>query len=357
MVLSCSVDELWTSSWTSGAAAVGRDLRLAPSDTRSRWTAWWASLPALDVLLQRHHHRQVLIHVRLTGRLALPPQRVVHQLQLALPRQDVRVAVVEAQWDLRPGVGAAVAPDHSDLRAAGRKTRRMNQRGDRRDFGSVVLRPLGGELPTFMKRQTGGGSRSCRMREWVLMSVATTSLRPSTSSPSVQMSMDREARSPQVGIRASVSRTGRPKSSVTKRRAPGKKAEAGNRKKSRLSELTGLAFWAFLCAARLTGPGSIMEPGNRWASSALKAADTASFGGVRGGVMKSGVVLGVGGMTSEGWMKKPGAEDALEGTELCMGPTPEAVAAAEVVWCSLASSLAFCSQHRQEGSLETLDWE
>lgn len=59
------------------------------------------------------------------------------------------------------------------------------------------------------------------------------------------------------------------------------------------------------------------------------AADTASFGGVRGGVMNSGVVLGVGGMTSEGWMKKPGA-DGLDGTELT---TPDAaVAAAEVVW-------------------------
>ena len=96
-------------------------------------------------------------------------------------------------------------------------------------------------------------------------------------------------------------------------------------------ELTGFAFCVFLCAARFTGPGSIMEPGNRWASSALKAADTASFGGVRGGVMKRGVVLGVGGMTSEGWMKKPGAEEGLEGTELWMGPTPEAAAAAEVV--------------------------
>lgn len=104
--------------------------------------------------------------------------------------------------------------------------------------------------------------------------------------------------------------------------------------------LTGLAFCMFLCAARLTGPGSIMEPGNKWASSALKAADTASLGGVRGGVMKRGVVLGVGGITSDGWMKKPGAEVELEGTELWMGPTPEA--AADVVWCSLASSLAFC---------------
>lgn len=115
--------------------------------------------------------------------------------------------------------------------------------------------------------------------------------------------------------------------------------------------LTGLAFWEFLlCAARLTAGGSMMEPGKSWASSTLMAADTASLGGVSGGVIKSGVVFGVGGMTSEGWMKKPGALEAeadaepeeLEGTELWMGPTPDAAAAAEVVWCSLASSLAFC---------------
>lgn len=64
--------------------------------------------------------------------------------------------------------------------------------------------------------------------------------------------------------------------------------------------LTGLDLCVFLCADRLTGPVSIMELGNKCASSALKAADTASLGGVRGGVMKRGVVLGVGGMTSEG---------------------------------------------------------
>lgn len=94
----------------------------------------------------------------------------------------------------------------------------------------------------------------------------------------------------------------------------------------------------------------MIEPGKSWASSTLMAADTASLGGVNGGVMKSGVVFGVGGMTSEGWMKKPGTLEAeadadpeeLEGTELWMGPTPDADAAAEVVWCSLASSLAFC---------------
>lgn len=56
----------------------------------------------------------------------------------------------------------------------------------------------------------------------------------------------------------------------------------------------------FLCAVRFTGPGSIIEPGNRCANSALKAADTASLGGVRGGVINRGVVLGVGGITSEG---------------------------------------------------------
>ena len=75
----------------------------------------WDSSPALDVLLQRHHHGQVLVHVGLAGRLALPPQGVVEQLQLRLPGQDVGVAVVEAQWDLSTGVGAAVAADHSDL--------------------------------------------------------------------------------------------------------------------------------------------------------------------------------------------------------------------------------------------------
>lgn len=47
--------------------------------------------------------------------------------------------------------------------------------------------------------------------------------------------------------------------------------------------------------------------------------------------MKRGVVFGVGGMTSDGWMKKPGAEEGLEGTELCMGPTAEAAAAAAEV--------------------------
>lgn len=77
-------------------------------------------IPALDVFLQRHHHGQVLIHIWLTGCLALSPQRVVHQLQLTLPRQDVRVAVVEAQRDLSPGVGAAIATNHSDLRVTRR---------------------------------------------------------------------------------------------------------------------------------------------------------------------------------------------------------------------------------------------
>lgn len=42
------------------------------------------------------------------------------------------------------------------------------------------------------------------------------------------------------------------------------------------------------------------EPGKSCASSALIAAETASLGGVRGGVMNKGVVLGVGGMTSDG---------------------------------------------------------
>ena len=71
--------------------------------------------PALDVLLQGHHHGQVLVHVGLARRLALPPEGVVEQLQLRLPGQDVGVAVVEAQWDLGAGVGAPVSANHSDL--------------------------------------------------------------------------------------------------------------------------------------------------------------------------------------------------------------------------------------------------
>lgn len=55
------------------------------------------------------------MHVRLAGRLTLPPQGVVHQLQLALPGQDVGVTIVEAQWDLGPGIGAAITTNHSDL--------------------------------------------------------------------------------------------------------------------------------------------------------------------------------------------------------------------------------------------------
>lgn len=78
--------------------------------------------------------------------------------------------------------------------------------------------------------------------------------------------------------------------------------------------------------------------------------------------MKSGVVLGVGGMTSEGWMKKPGAEGELEGREFWMEPMAEAFAAAEVVWCSLASSLAFWfqrhrQQHRENQQLAGPQWK
>ncbi len=74
-----------------------------------------------------------------------------------------------------------------------------------------------------MNLQTGGGSKSCRISECVLISVATTSRLPSTSSPRVQMSMEREAKSAHVGISASVSNTGRPKSRVTNRLAPTKR--------------------------------------------------------------------------------------------------------------------------------------
>lgn len=105
--------------------------------------------------------------------------------------------------------------------------------------------------------------------------------------------------------------------------------------------------------ATVTGWGSTTEPGKSCASSALIAAETASLGGVSGGVMNSGVVFGVGGMTSAGCIKKPGAEEALEGTELWIGPTPggAAATAAAVVWCNLASSLAFCCIQRKSSPL------
>lgn len=105
-----------------------------------------------------------------------------------------------------------------------------------------------------------------------------------------------------------------------------------------------------LCAARLTVGGSITEPGKSCASSALITTETASLGGVSGGVIKSGVVFGVGGITSDGWMKNPGAATGLEGTELWTGPTADAAdaaaAAAAVVWCNLASSFAFCKRSK-----------
>lgn len=71
-----------------------------------------------------------------------------------------------------------------------------------------------------MNLHTGGGIKSCRISEWVLISVATTSRLPSTSSPNVQMSIDKEAKSPQVGINTSVNSIGLPKSKVTNLLAP-----------------------------------------------------------------------------------------------------------------------------------------
>lgn len=79
---------------------------------------------------------------------------------------------------------------------------------------------------TFMNLQTGGGNKSCKIRECVLISVATTSRLPSTSSPRVQISMEREAKSAHVGISASVNNTGLPKSRVTNRLAPTEKGHS-----------------------------------------------------------------------------------------------------------------------------------
>lgn len=77
--------------------------------------------PALDVLLQSHHHGQVLINIWLSRCLTFTSKRIVDQLQLAFPRQDVGVSVVETKWDLCSSVGAAVATDHSDLVSQWRK--------------------------------------------------------------------------------------------------------------------------------------------------------------------------------------------------------------------------------------------
>lgn len=57
------------------------------------------------------------------------------------------------------------------------------------------------------------------------MSVATTNRLPSTSSPKVQMSIDKEAKSPHVGINTSVSNIGLPKSKVTNLLAPREKGQ------------------------------------------------------------------------------------------------------------------------------------
>lgn len=78
---------------------------------------------------------------------------------------------------------------------------------------------------TFINLQTGGGNKSCKISECVLISVATTNRLPSTSSPKVQMSIDKEAKSPQVGIKTSVSKIGLPKSRVTNLLAPMGKAQ------------------------------------------------------------------------------------------------------------------------------------
>lgn len=83
--------------------------------TVGRNTVETVVLPALDVLLQCHHHSEMLLNIRLPGRFVLSPQRIVHQLEVALPRQNVGVAVVEAQRDLGPSVGAAIAANYSDL--------------------------------------------------------------------------------------------------------------------------------------------------------------------------------------------------------------------------------------------------
>lgn len=75
----------------------------------------WVKSPALNILLQGHHHGEMLVQVWLAGSLTLASERIVHQFQLTLPWQDVGMAIVKAQWNLGTGIGAAIAANHSDL--------------------------------------------------------------------------------------------------------------------------------------------------------------------------------------------------------------------------------------------------
>lgn len=60
----------------------------------------------------------MLVHIGLRGCPVLSSEGTVDQLEVTLPREDVGVAVVEAQRDLRPSVGAPVTADDSDLKEA-----------------------------------------------------------------------------------------------------------------------------------------------------------------------------------------------------------------------------------------------
>lgn len=75
-------------------------------------------------------------------------------------------------------------------------------------------------MPTFKKRQIGGGCMSDMISILLPMSEATTSLLPSISSDCVQISMDNDSNSGHEGTSISVKQIGKPKSSTTNLFAP-----------------------------------------------------------------------------------------------------------------------------------------
>lgn len=94
--------------------------------------------------------------------------------------------------------------------------------------------------------------------------------------------------------------------------------------------------------------GLMIEFGKSWVSLVLIIIEIVLLGGVSGGVIKSGVVFGVGGIILDGWMKNLGVVIGLEGIVLWIGfvvvvvVVDVVVVVVVVVWCSLVFSFVFC---------------
>lgn len=108
-----------------------------------------------------------------------------------------------------------------------------------------------------------------------------------------------------------------------------------------------------LCVVRLIVGGLIIEFGKSCVSSVLIITEIVLLGGVSGGVIKSGVVFGVGGIILDGWMKNLGVVIGLEGIELWIGFIVDIVDVVDVVvvvvvvvWCNLVFSFVFCKRSK-----------